>query len=336
MRILIEGKNHKNYLAKCHEAFRTGLRATFDTRLFGKGYPGYWPFMKTYAQIIKKTFQDSQPDLLIAHSHFPSDPKGFKYEGISEVKAIKTFILGDYWEVSGHYKQQFIEYVNQNKIDFILSYYIQPMEIWKGTSIADRFIYLPPTFDPVIFNDWHISKQYDVGFLAAGTTNYTDFYPERFAIHQMLLKKTGIRYLWSEHPGWKERKSHPLIGVNFSKAINSCKIFITTGGIYKNAQPKIFEALASKVLLMSDEPLGSKEIGLQDGFNYVKISENDVMSKVDYYLTHPDQCEEIAEAGYQLALRKHSCYVRAIDFYKQIRIKLGIDTNKAETNYNCE
>src|SRR6185503_2062828 len=110
LRILIEGKSYDDYLAKCHEAFRTGLRALFDTRCFGRGYPRYWPFFRSYDQILKHVFGEEQPDVLLADSYFPHDAKGFKYIGFDRVPCGKGFILGDYWDVTGDNRQQFIDY----------------------------------------------------------------------------------------------------------------------------------------------------------------------------------------------------------------------------------
>ena len=320
MRILIVGKSFKDYLAKCHEAFRTGLRASFDTRCFGKGYPGYWPFLRSYEQIIRRVFPDSPPDLLVADYYYPYDKCGFEYLGIADVRVLKCLIFGDYWEATSLYYDQFINFIQKSGVDYILSYFPQPIDIWANTPIADRFIYLPPCYDPTIFNDWQMEKIYDVGFLAAGTSTFSDFYPERFAIHQKLLKHKWIKYLWAPHPGWKKHTKHsPLVGPGFSRAINSCRLFLTTGGIHRNAHAKYVEILASRTVLMADEPVGAERIGLEDGFNYVKVSLDDVMDKIDYYLAAPDLCNKIAENGYITALRYHTCYTRAVEFHEAIR-----------------
>jgi spore maturation protein CgeB len=113
------------------------------------------------------------------------------------------------------------------------------------------------------------------------------------------------------------------VGKGFSRAINSCRIFITTGGILHTAHAKYVEILASKSLLMADEPIGAERLGLKDGYNYVKISADDVMDKIDYYLGRPDEAQAIAERGYFTALQRHSCYVRAVEFYEAIRNHLG-------------
>jgi hypothetical protein len=322
MRVLIEGRNLEHYLAKCHEAFRTGLRALFDTRHFGKGYPGYWPlgtFIKDYAQIIDRTFPDAQPDILIAHFNYRPELRRFGYGGLADVNCTKAIILGDYWNVAEHYRNEYADIVKDNNIDYVLTYFPQAIEVWAHSGIAERFVYLPPSFDPAIFNDWQSVKQYDVGFLAAGTVRYSAFYPERFNIHNRLKSLDRIDYLWSPHPGWRMRRSgHPLVGRNFSRAINSCRMFITTGGIHKTAHAKYVEILASKTLLLAEKPVGWERIGLQDGVNYVEITEENAIEKIDYYLARPDLSAEIAEAGFQTALTLHTCYQRALDFYKAV------------------
>ncbi len=325
MRILIEGASYADYLAKCHEAFRSGLRATFDTRLFGRGYPAYTPRCKTYAQIIQHVFPDAPPDVIVGGPYSPADLDGLKYAGLATVPALRVFLLSDYWDINDFHLAALLRFIHEHKFDLICSYFPQPLDMWRHTPIGHRLVFLPPCFDPAIFNDWQMPRIYDVAFLASGTVTYSPHYPERYRLHQQLLQRKDLHYLYAAHPGWqRHRNAHPLVGKNFSRAINSSKIFITTSGIYRNPQQKIFEALASNVLLLAEEPLGADCIGLEDGVNYVKITEDDMMDKIDYYLAHPDLRARIAEAGYQWAMRRHSCYVRAIDFYEQVRPYLGL------------
>lgn len=321
MRILIEGKNERDYLAKCHEAFRTGLRAQFGAHCYGRGYPGYTPFVRSFQGMINHCFAGAEPDLVISFSFNARElSKGIRYKGIELLAAYRAIYLCDFWSEAADQFNEYVDFILRHKIDFVLSFFPQPLTMWKDSALGPRLRYIPPTFDPAIFNDWLMPKQFDVGFLAAGTAERSDFYPERHSIHQRLLKESRLKYLWSSHPGWQpHKKEHPLVGRNFSKAINSCRIFITTGGIYRNPQPKIFEALASKTLLMSDEPVGADFLGLEDGVNYVKITEETVMDKIDYYLSRPELCDSIAESGYRLAMRRHSCFARAMDLYDALK-----------------
>jgi hypothetical protein len=328
MRILIQGDRLDKYLAKCHEALRTGLRALFDTRCFGRGYSGYWPAslkVRTFPQMIRHVFPECVPDLLFTQDiHLSASELAPKYEELENVGIKKTILLADYWGISEKDPQILVDFVSDYNIDLIYSYFPQPLAIWSNTAIGNKLRYLPPCFDPRIFNNWKMPKEYDVGFLAAGTLEPMPKYPERYKLHQQLLQQRDLKYLWAAHPGWKlHGKNSPLVGRNFSRAINSCRIFITTGGVLRNAHSKYIEALASHTLLMADEPVGAESLGLVDNINYVCISEDNVLEKVRYYLARPELCYKIAEEGYRLAMTKHNCFVRANDFFLAFLDYLG-------------
>lgn len=323
MKILNIGKCYALYIAKLHEALRTGLSRTYDVRFFGEGYDGFDPSLKTYSEIIKHTCPDGDPDLILMRHYFPkTDRPHLPYEGLGETKVKKAVIQSDYWDLFP-ITDQFIHFIESNEIDFIFSYYQQPINFWQNTPLAEKMIFVPPCFDPAIFTDWKEPKIHDVGFLAAGTvTPSISFYPERYNYHNRLLQMSDIRYLYAAHPGWGEFSSDaPLVGKGFSRTMNACKIFVTTGGIYKNAQPKVFEALASRTMLLCDEALSFAELGLVDGVNYVKIDPNNLEEQVRYLLANPDFIESITEKGYQLALSQHSCYARAAQLRFQLYYK---------------
>jgi len=327
MKILIQGDNLENYLAKCHEAFRTGLKALYEVRSFGIGYAGYKANYISFRQIIEKLYNNEQPDVIISDSLSPiidNFPSVKKFADSDFIKGLRCTQLSDYWsELNTQNEQKYFEKVSENKIDFILSYFIQPIENYSDKLHGCKFIFLPPAFDPKIFNDWGMTKEYDVSFLAYGTTNYSDFYPERYEIHHILLKERKINYLWAEHPGWKNHSGKSaLIGKNFSQALNSSKISITTAGVYKNAHAKYIEILASKSLLLAEEPIGFEKIGLIDGVNYVKINKSNLLDQIYYYLSHPEITDEITNEGYKLAINRHNCFARATDFYNEINSKL--------------
>lgn len=316
MRILIVGENLSDYLAKCHEALRTGLRRVHHATAYGKGYPGHKPSLGTYEEILREIFPEKHPELLIADFSLSSHPRewGFPYEGLDRVNVPKAIVLGDFWNVTESDPEAFLRFLEHYDIGTVFCYFPAAVRFFAKTRLASRFQPLLPCFDPEIFNDWRMDKAYDVGFLAAGTSEYTDFYPERFHIHQKLLQKEGIKYLWGAHPGWQRHAAeHPLVGTGFSRAINSCRLFITTAGKYRHPNPKYLEILASRTVLLAETPEDAELLGLQDGVNYVGISQENVLERVDYYLARPELCEQIAESGQRLALQHHNCYVRAIE-----------------------
>jgi len=317
MRILFVGENLADYLAKCHEALRTGLRQAYPVQFFGKGYAGYREDIGDYAEILKYTCAENRPDVLLTDFNLSPNPQewSFPFAGLEKVDGLKAIVLGDYWNVSEGARAEFLTFLEEYDIRMVLCYFPGAVRAFSGTRLAERFFLLLPCFDPQIFNDWGVQKQYDVGFLAAGTTEYSDFYPERYAIHQKLRSRTDIRYLWAAHPGWQRRsEAHPLVGEGFSRAINSCRLFVTTAGKYAHPNPKYMEIMASRAVLLAETPDGADLVGLQDGVNYVSVTPDNVLEKVDEYLGRPQRCEEIARAGFALAMQRHSAYVRALEF----------------------
>ena len=318
MKILIVGDCLDMYLAKCHEAFRTGLRRMVDARPFGKGYPFFNPVIDSYRDIIDFVFPDGDPDLIITH-YLPTPPD-FKlpFSGLDSITIPKAIYFGDYWGVTNGHIDVFNSFIVKNGIHFILSYFPQPLKIFPE-KLASKTIWVPPCFDPEIFNDWNVTKEFDVGFLAAGTTEYTSFYPERYLIHNTLKQQSEFSYLWAEHPGWQMHAlEHPLVGSGYSKKINACRSFITTSGIYHNLHAKYFEILASKTLLFADFAEGASEMHFQDGENFIRITPQIAVEKIAYYLKRPDEMERIAEAGHIMIMRYHNCFARAIDFREKL------------------
>jgi hypothetical protein len=328
MNILLFGNNYEKYIAKCHEAWREGFRQILNAKSYGKGYPDY-DSHDDYRSIINKTFPDGQIDLVafyLERTKYTRKliiPKYFLHN--PEIK--KATFLCDYWSEAYAHERSFMRLIRKSKINYILSFFKQPVDKYKekldlfGDNFID-IIWFPPSFNPRIFTDWKLEKKYDVGFLAAGTTSPNlKYYPERYHIHQQLLK-TNLKYLYAKHPGWGDNGNgifnnpHELVGENFSRLINSCMIFVTTGGKYKTFNPKYMEILASKSCLFATEPYDVESTGLIDGVNYVKINADDAVDKIYEYLNKPEEIERIAENGYQLAMNRYSCFALTENFRK--------------------
>lgn len=322
MRIIIEGENYENYYAKVHEACRTGLKALFDAKCYGKGYPLYDPEITSFADIKEVLFGDKEIDLILLTDCWdPRDlQKGFRYHDLEKLNCKKAIMLCDFWSEVDSRREEWVQFILQNNIDYIFSYMRAPLHLYKDLAVYDRIIWYPPCFDPHIFNDWNCEKIYDVGNLNAGIYAKSNFYPERYSIHQKLLQMEDIKYYYEKHPGTGLLPPEtPLIGKSFSEAINQCKIFITSGNLqYRNFSPKYIEIMASKSCLFANEPLDSEIIGLIDGVNYVKVNENDIEDKIRYYLAHEEERREIAENGYQFVFEKYSCYAQANYIFNQL------------------
>lgn len=309
---LIVGKRLDKYLAKCHEAFRTGLRA-YGASAYGEGYEGYHG-----PASIQDLVAGNKYDVVFADYDM-----NFKFPSLSgmdgtDIDAMKVVNLADYWSIlKPNVKERFLEFLDKNHIQFMISFFPGSVHGLLDTKWLNRTYIVLPTFDPTIFRDWKEEKVYDVGFLADGQTYNHPTYPERSRIHRKLLEaseKGLFTYFWDNHPGWGEHPlSSPRVGEGFSRAINRCKIFITTSGIHKHPNPKYLEILASGTVLLADTPDDRGYLRLNSGSQYINLCEHDVVDTIVDLLKSPDRLRYVATEGWKVA-QKHNCYERARRF----------------------
>jgi glycosyltransferase involved in cell wall biosynthesis len=334
MKILFIADTEANYIVHTHEAFRHGLQRMFSARMYGRGYPGYDPSINDYEEIINLVFPHDKPDLVVTDYCHASQFENvkFPYKGWERISVDKAINLSAYWNITENYSDAFIGWLQQKNTAFVLSQYPRPIRLYSNQIPLINFLLVPPCFDPCVINDWGLEKKYDVGFLGAGVTETNSFYPERNRIHQQLVKRHDFKYLSAPHPGYEATPDHPVAGRNFSMLLNSCKMHIVTGGKYNNPVGKYFETMASNCLLLGIEPEGADQLHMVDGVNYIKISEDDVLDKVDYYLARPELCRKIAEAGYRTAMQFHSCYARALGLRNLVEPLLSSSQPAKESN----
>ena len=321
MNIIVLGNESKYYLAKLHESYRKGLRSFFNTKFWGEGYAEYDSSITSIIDVKEILFNNEAVDLVIlAECYDPRNwRRGADYTDFDKLHSRKAIMLCDFWSETDDYKG-FKSFIREYDIDYILSFFLYPILVWNDSEISNKLIWFPPSFDPCVFNDWKGQEVWDVGNLNASTLNYSDFYPERFKMHNVISNICGIKYLTARHPGYGNHEpSHPLVGKNFSRIINSCKLFVTSGNmIYKNFAPKYVEIMASHTCLLAFEPLDSTRIGLIDGVNYVRIDGDNLEEKVKYYLSHDSERERIAKAGYELVIKNYSCYSLALRLFDEL------------------
>jgi hypothetical protein len=160
-------------------------------------------------------------------------------------------------------------------------------------------------------------KEFDVGFIGSGVLVADAFYPEREAMHRSMLQQPTWRYFTRAHPGYNNVYSAEdlRVGRGFSRDINRCRGFLASGGRPQLPLARYFETLASGALVFGAEPHGATELGLVDGETYVSVTPATLQEKLAYYLSRPDEEERVRRNGYRLAMERHSCFQRAIDFF---------------------
>jgi hypothetical protein len=178
---------------------------------------------------------------------------------------------------------------------------------------------VPPSVDIDMFKDWKFNKEFLVGFLGAGCNKKVKVYPERYRITKLLNDKYKNDFFTADHPGWGYfKKDKDLVGEGFSKAINKCKMFISTAGRIGHCNPKYYEIMASGSFLLAGKHNYIKEVGLlKNGENCIIFNDDkELLQIIDYYLDNSEKIIPIVENGLETIKSYHSGIVRVNSLIK--------------------
>ncbi len=334
MKILFLGDCEQDHVIHWYESISRGLREAFDTRMFGKGYPGYDPSLTSYGQILDHIFPGETPDLLLMwglHGQKPEDcDPNLPYKGLRDIPIPKAMFVTDFWYYTEKYPDKLEECIEQRGLDYVFATFRSMCNFYRNNRFGDRFRHVPFCFDSDVFRDWKEQKVHDVGFFGAGVNTFDPFYPERFRFHQAMkshARARGLDYIHHPHPGYGHLgQDHPMVGAHFSRLINRCRIHVVTGGKYHLPFAKIYETMASGTLLLATEPEGAEDLGLVDRETYVMVTEDTLLQTIDHYLGHPEEADAIVGRALALAHARHSSKARAYqirDLIQTPRVPLG-------------
>ena len=203
----------------------------------------------------------------------------------------------------------------------VLSYYVthDRKSYIKCKNRKINAILIPIFTNPRYYRPHPCSKKYDVSFVGAG------YYPSRKIFFQSLAK-IGIK-VSKYGRGWENES---LSVEDVVKMYNETKINISLSGAYvpdfipgakkdiKQLKGKLVEiAMCGGFILTDYTPY------LEDYFNIGKevICFSDVENakrKIEYYLSHNQEREQIAQAGYEKARRHYSSDVVLRNFFKEV------------------
>ncbi|MFH2069953.1 MAG: glycosyltransferase [Elusimicrobiota bacterium] len=166
--------------------------------------------------------------------------------------------------------------------------------------------WLPVACDHEIHRKYELPKIYDVVFV--GNTNPM-VYPERVT----LLKLIGQKFNIQVFPG--------IFGEDMAKIYSQAKI-VFNKSIRGDLNMRVFEALSCGSLLITDRL--KLEAGLEELFQDKKHlvlydNGNDLLEKIDYYLKHETEREEIALTGHREVVLKHTYDHRAEEILRTVK-----------------
>ena len=183
--------------------------------------------------------------------------------------------------------------------------------------------YLPQCFNPNKHKNIQIDNEQDLLKYSCDITNAGNLYPSRAALYKHLAKYNFK--MWSYPMAiWLKVKeldkimmNKPVFNIDKSKAFKAAKI------VLNNLHPAVIDAVNKRGFeicgvggfqIISDRPAVYElfEVG-KEIVTYKNLS--DLKAKIDFYLDpiNEGKRKEIAQAGYQRALKEHTYEIRLND-----------------------
>ena len=159
---------------------------------------------------------------------------------------------------------------------------------------------LPSAFSSCANRKLGVEKAFDVGF--AGNLS-----PHRRELIDFLKKnKVDVTYKW-------------VFGNEFNMFINRCRIFLNIHFTKLiNTETRVFEVLGSGTFCLT-ERLSMPELFEQAKHLISFEGKEDLLEKIEYYLRNEEERERIAQAGMDLALKKHTYVNRARELLEKVK-----------------
>ncbi|MCE5324691.1 glycosyltransferase [bacterium] len=237
--------------------------------------------------------------------------------GLKDTKLPKIMWITDFWSCT---RDEWDHILLGNGFDFALSTCCPPFGsravfdrfFSQRVQEAVRFVPWPHSISTELFRDYGLPKLYDVTLLGLLAEKY---YPLRTAMAKAFADERAITYFSNAHPGYDYISStEALVGEAYAKVLNQSRIFASCTGIYGIAFQKIYEAMASKAVMLCDRPYGAEYLGFIDRENYLVVTENNFIEVAKHYLRYPDELDRISANGRSLVENCHSVDVRAAEF----------------------
>jgi hypothetical protein len=303
MKILMLSPDQRNRYNWTHALFRQSFSNFHDVTYYGDGYEGYIP-NKPIPEVIKnKNF-----DLILTYGLKYTEP----FLGIGEITNIpKVHIAVDYFadSTSGTYERNH-KMFNRDRYNLYFGTCGHVVRNLIKNGVCSTAFVLPFSIDINLYKNLNLNKIYDVFTVFSINQNV---YPYRKMIQKM-VSTLGVKQFL------KSVNQKPYI-----QAINQSKICITSNNKFKSLSIKYTEFLSCGSFMLADKPEDFEEFGYVDKKHLILYDDlNDLKNKINYYLKHDSEREEIAKNGMEFVRKNHNNTIRIQQFTNIITQELGI------------
>jgi hypothetical protein len=192
--------------------------------------------------------------------------------------------------------------------DYVFVAHLGAVALFQEWRAGEPVAWLPLACDPEVHADQHLERIYDVGFV--GQDNPIA-YPERSRMLQLL----DARYRMNQ-------RNQPVYLKDMARVYSQSKIGFNMS-VNDILTMRFFEVMAAGALLITEASArnGQDQLaGLVEGQHFVTFrGGDDLLQKIDHFLSHPAEREAIAAAGCQAVLRQHTYAARASQVLNHIQ-----------------
>jgi len=165
------------------------------------------------------------------------------------------------------------------------------------------------------FKPMDIEQKYDVVFIGQTHSDRKDVI-KRIESEGINIKTFGR--------GWGENSKLKTCE-EYVEAINSAKIVLnlvtSSCGNYKQINGRFFEIPMCNTLLITGETEDNSKKYFNDNEVVYYKNYNDMIDKIKYFLENEKEAKEIAQNGYQKAIKNHTYEVRFNEIFRKVGLK---------------
>jgi len=313
------GKNDDKRAVPFLNYLKCALTKLQNLTCYGPGYQNYkYTVLSSLIsrhnifKIIRRIYGRENPDVIILDAYWPPC---CQWSNLDKIKIPKVLLVSDPQEAP----LDKIEYINRNNIDLALFAYKHNISGFED-KINSKIGWLPWSVNTNVFKPYGLDRKYDITLLGSMNPNV---YPLRTKIRDELYKHSNIQFFTQKGPSssWNLNPKKVLIRESYARIISQSKIFIFDTSIYNYAVGKFYEGMACETLVMAPIPFNSIELHFQPNYNFVPIDEYNFIEKIEYFLLHEAEREEIARRGYETVTKYHTTEIRAerlVDYLEEI------------------
>ena len=272
-----------------------------DFKFWGINWEGY-DDKKTVGDNLKK--YEENPDYIIIY-------KPLNYLGLKDITAKKILIYNEMYEFEFTRKE-----IDESMADIVICHHENDYKFWKSfynfycehKNKKVKFFNIPHSAEKTIFYKRDVPIMYDILLCGRyGSKNRLGelHYPLRDRMSKLINER--LKEKWRvgivKHPGYSHDDSYTDKYLNiFADEISSAKICVTCTGKPKSRFGKYVEIPMCQGVIAGDIPDEQ-----QDEFRKfvieinMKMSDNEIIKVLEYYLENDNKLDELRKKGYDYA-----------------------------------